>query len=269
MAITKGNIRSWAPYSLTVNGVDWGAMGEDGLQLQAGNEKIEVRCGMSVSVIKRIISSRNLNLVFTVLENTLDKWDDILNTTAYSSPTLYIDTSSRDLSTHNIAVTIHLSDGGSVTIQATVEFEPGIDLRASIKEIGSAEVTAYCIPDTDNSDRLATLTYSATSATQLAVSSSNPADAATGVAVSVSPTVVFNIGIMSMFATDEYFVLAKADGTVVATSVSYASATKTVTVNPTSDLDASSSYIIVISKSIKPLAGTKMSDPVVINFATV
>jgi phi13 family phage major tail protein len=78
----------------------------------------------------------------------------------------------------------------------------------------------------------------------LALSSSTPADGATGVSVSANLTLTFN---NALPAGEIYHVtLTKADGTVVAGAFSLDATQKIMTINPTANLDASSVYLVGI-----------------------
>jgi methionine-rich copper-binding protein CopC len=78
----------------------------------------------------------------------------------------------------------------------------------------------------------------------LALSSSTPADGATGVSVSANLTLTFN---NALPAGEIYHVtLTKADGTVVAGAFSLDATQKILTINPTANLDASSVYLVGI-----------------------
>ena len=94
-----------------------------------------------------------------------------------------------------------------------------------------------------------------------------PADAATGVSVSADLTAEFSEAIRSGDIIGDNFLLIKAsDGSIAAGTLTYSSATKTATFDPTSNLSASTAYIWTISR-VRDRAGNVM-DPVVVNFAT-
>lgn len=94
-----------------------------------------------------------------------------------------------------------------------------------------------------------------------------PVDADTGIGVSTNLTAEFSEDIKQGDIDSNYFILIKAsDGSIIAGDLSYIAGTKTATFNPTSDLEAATDYIWMIS-NVKDLAGNKM-DPVVVNFTT-
>ena len=72
----------------------------------------------------------------------------------------------------------------------------------------------------------------------------SPADAATGVAVSVSPTLTFNNALRTGVTGIS---LVEVDGTVIASAITINAAKTVVTINPTSNLDALTQYLIVVS----------------------
>src|SRR3990172_4982823 len=67
----------------------------------------------------------------------------------------------------------------------------------------------------------------------------SPADAATGVAVSVSPTLTFNNALRTGVTGIS---LVEVDGTVIASAITINAANTVVTINPTSNLDALTQY---------------------------
>ncbi len=72
----------------------------------------------------------------------------------------------------------------------------------------------------------------------------SPADGATGVAVGVSPTLTFS----NALRTGTYGVLiTKDDGTLVASAYTIDAAKKVITINPDSNLSASSNYIVSVA----------------------
>jgi phi13 family phage major tail protein len=75
----------------------------------------------------------------------------------------------------------------------------------------------------------------------------SPLNGATGVAVSVAPTVTFNEAIQKSLATSGNFVLMNATtGAIIATTVSVNEAGTVVTVTPSSNLAAMTSYILSV-----------------------
>jgi hypothetical protein len=72
----------------------------------------------------------------------------------------------------------------------------------------------------------------------------SPADAATGVAVGVSPTLTFNNALRTGVTG---IALVEDDGTIVAGTITIDGTNKIVTINPTSDLDAATTYLILVS----------------------
>lgn len=94
-----------------------------------------------------------------------------------------------------------------------------------------------------------------------------PADAATGFAITANLTALFSEDINSSDINTNNFILIKAsDGTIVPGSISYSSATKTATFDPTASLTAATPYIWMIAR-VRDNAGNVM-DPVVVNFTT-
>ena len=84
----------------------------------------------------------------------------------------------------------------------------------------------------------------------------SPLNAATGVAVSVAPTVTFNEAIQKSLATTGNFVLMNATtGAIITTTVTVNAAGTIVTITPGSDLAGTTAHILSVSRNVKDLAG--------------
>lgn len=92
-----------------------------------------------------------------------------------------------------------------------------------------------------------------------------PPNGDTDVVVSSSLTGVFSEDIKQVDINDNNFVLSAA-GVVITGTLSYVSATKTVTFSPDVDLDAATDHVWVIT-NVRDLAGNKM-EPVIVIFTT-
>lgn len=96
-----------------------------------------------------------------------------------------------------------------------------------------------------------------------------PADSDSGVVVSSNMTWTYNNAIDPDFATNDYFTVTKADGTVVAGAVSIDATNKIVTFNPTSNLAGSSAvYIGMASNAVTDVHGQKVGANTVANWTT-
>jgi phi13 family phage major tail protein len=84
-------------------------------------------------------------------------------------------------------------------------------------------------------------TPSAVAPSALALSSSVPTDGATGISVSADQTLTFNNALPD---TNGISLIKSSDGSIVAGTITLDSTKKIVTINPTSNLTASSDYII-------------------------
>jgi hypothetical protein len=94
-----------------------------------------------------------------------------------------------------------------------------------------------------------------------------PDDGATSVVVSSNLTATFSEAIRQSDIHAGNFILVKvSDGSVVSGDLSYEPATKTVTFDPTSNLEAGTAYLWLIS-NVRDLAGNKMT-PKTVNFTT-
>lgn len=97
---------------------------------------------------------------------------------------------------------------------------------------------------------------------------SNPIDNATGVAVTVSPSVTFSEALAASKVNADNVFLLDAGDNLVPGIVSLSADRKTVTFDPTANLTATTSYRLIITTAITDLAGNKLAAPVVINFTT-
>lgn len=98
------------------------------------------------------------------------------------------------------------------------------------------------------------------------ISSSSPADGATGVAISVSPTITFSEEIQ--FNAGDFTLVRVSNDSVVAATVTINGAGTIVTINPDSDISAAEEHYIVVSKNVKDVAGNAIAAAQVINFTT-
>lgn len=126
----------------------------------------------------------------------------------------------------------------------------------------------YVVPDATTDYKIMALYPSSVDTTPPTVSSTTPADAATG--VSVSGDVVFNFS--EAIKTEDvtgrnFFILNASTGAVVAATVTKTDA-DTVTINPDSNLSASTAYIAVATTNVRDVAGNHLAAQAVVNFTT-
>jgi len=94
-----------------------------------------------------------------------------------------------------------------------------------------------------------------------------PADAATDIVVGANLTATFSEEIkQSDISTSNFILIKVSDGAIMAGTISYNSATKVATFDPTDDLAAATAYIWMIAR-VRDTAGNIM-DPVTVNFTT-
>jgi len=96
----------------------------------------------------------------------------------------------------------------------------------------------------------------------------SPADEDGGVAVGINVTWTFNNAIQASDVNGANFMLVKADGSVVPGALSIDTDHKVVTLNPTVDLGATSTYIAIASKNVRDIYGQTLAANSVTNFAT-
>lgn len=103
------------------------------------------------------------------------------------------------------------------------------------------------------------------------VTSTTPADAATGVSVSADILFDFDEALDLSTVNNTNFILMKSDGTLVSllnSEITYNSTTFVVTINPGSSLSAATAYVAIATRGIKDAAGNRLAAPVVVNFTT-
>lgn len=101
------------------------------------------------------------------------------------------------------------------------------------------------------------------------VSSSSPADGDTDVAVGANVTFTFSEDMQANTVSDKAnFYIVKSDGTNVPFAISYNAGAKTTTLNPSSNLDASGTYIAGVTPGVRDAAGNALAAAHVINFTT-
>jgi phi13 family phage major tail protein len=144
-------------------------------------------------------------------------------------------------------------------IRTTYKFDLG-DINDSVKRIiGDEDTTNFSGSAWFN----AVQTPAVGSVSALALSSSTPADAATGVVVTADLTLTFNNALVNS-AIYNVVLLDPSDGSVIASAISLDSTKKIVTVNPTASLSASTDYILVYA--VTDIYGQSLSGSV--NFTT-
>ncbi len=92
----------------------------------------------------------------------------------------------------------------------------------------------------------------------------SPVDGATGVAVSVAPTLTFNNEIVT---STTGILLTKSDGAIVSTTITINTARKVVTITPGSSLTGSTKYLITLA-GVRDVAGQTLANTVY-DFTTV
>lgn len=128
-----------------------------------------------------------------------------------------------------------------VAIATTYAFEVSTGVNKKVKRVvGDTDTTNFSA--TSWFSQVQTPAISAPSA--LALSSSDPTDGASNQAVSKTITLTFNNALPADAIAN--VVVVKADGTAVACTNSLDTARKVMTVNPDSNLDAGSTYIVAI-----------------------
>lgn len=117
-------------------------------------------------------------------------------------------------------------------------------------------------------DMIYKFTHALSDTTAPTISSTVPTDAATGVDKTANLTVNFSEDIRASYVNSEYFMVIKAsDGTIHACTVSGDADNDVITINPDTDLDGSTAYILIIGL-VRDLAGNQIAAETVVNFTT-
>ena len=219
----------------------------------------------------QVVDKIDCSLVVASLDCQMDNLAKAMPWITYSSSILTAETSNvgvleaGDYFT-NIVVFVKLVGGGykKITLYNPMN-ESDFEFAAAPKAEGmvSFEFYAHWDPTDDDADLfkiedVETLGSDTTDPT----CTLSPANSATGVAVDANITATFSEAIKSGDVTSDNFVLSKA-GVVVAGSLTYNSSTYVVTLNPTSDMDASTEYVMSVT-NVRDLAGNKVAPTIAI-----
>ncbi len=275
MALLPDNAAAIESTLLAIDGVDWGLVSDAGIAFEIEGELTELKAGQSAATLARVVKVRNAKVSGALVELLLAHLADILNTQTAYDPSggasvngLLTGDVARGLTQHTLALTFTLSNGDVWLVEATVEFDPFAVISGDLEQ-GEIPFVANCIPDLTSTGGVFTIQRTATSAVVLAVSSSVPTDEATGVVVSDNITWAMNLGIhLSSVNAENFSAIRTSTGVIVAGALSYSATTKTITLNPTSDLEASEVYNLRVDKRVKPISGAAMAATVVANFTT-
>jgi hypothetical protein len=100
------------------------------------------------------------------------------------------------------------------------------------------------------------------------VTSTSPANGATGVGVSASVTAAFSTAMDGTTVTTTSFTLKKPDGTTVPANVSYDASSLTATLTPSAALTSSTTYTSTLTTAVKSSSGTALANPYTWSFTT-
>lgn len=95
-----------------------------------------------------------------------------------------------------------------------------------------------------------------------------PTDGASGVVVSANIVWTFSEAIQPALVNSTNFVVMKADGTIVAGALTIGTNNTVVTFDPTSNLDAGTAHLAIVTKAVKDTAGNALAATNVFNFTT-
>lgn len=147
MAITKSNIKDWKPNTLTIGGVDYGALGKDSVKFGVEFDVLDLGFAQSTAVLKKMIQGMTAYLEFTALEMTVSKLKTIIAASGDDVGT------ATEFTEYSASLTIDLG-AETVTISGTVIFDQGFVLDLQAGMVPEQSVRASFMPDTDSSNRL-------------------------------------------------------------------------------------------------------------------
>ncbi len=157
---------------------------------------------------------------------------------------------------------VKLADSGLMTaLTATKTLTADVTGRTTLQLVitnGGDNVTA---DHGDWADAQLTCGGAPQDTTPPTVSSTNPANAATNVAVSVAPKVVFSEGLNAATVTSANLTLTPAGGSAVGATVSYDAATRTATLQPSAALAPATTYTLLVkggATGIADVAGNRL-----------
>jgi len=156
MTITASRIRTWNLTTLTIGGVDFGALGPDAVRWITSGEIREITAANILVVIKRLIIGWSSRIEFTALEWTRQKLNWILQKTVDTSP--FTIGTEPVLQSRTCVMAITLSDGNTLSVSGNIEFAPELDLGMTVREEAAPATVANFIPNPGVSNVLATVT---------------------------------------------------------------------------------------------------------------
>ena len=145
----------------------------------------------------------------------------------------------KDAATKKERADVKIAELEYMAVRTIYEYTVGTDTGGALEVMGDE--------DTDNFSGTSWYTQvqqpGTTAPSALALSSSDPVDGATGVVVSISPTLTFNNALIPN-AVYNVVLIKASDGITVAGTYTLDTTKKIMTINPTVDLTAATAYII-------------------------
>lgn len=152
---------------------------------------------------------------------------------------------SRDILVHLAVVT----EGPTWRLVGNEQRVAEVTFRALLDETKAEGEQMFIVGDAD-------VTADATPPT---ISSSNPLDAAAGVAVGTNYVWTFDEALDPTTVNTSNFMLFETDGAAIAGAVSYNQSLFEVTFNPTSDLTAATAHDAIVSTGVKDVSGNALA----------
>jgi hypothetical protein len=168
-----------------------------------------------------------------------------------------------------------LTPSGGTAVPATVSYDASTLKATLVPSSALAYSTTYtarlstAVKALDGTALASAFTWSFTTADPVPpqVTSTFPADGATGIGTTVPPRAVFSRSLDPATITATSFTLSGPSGAVAAT-VAYDDSTRTATLTPTAALDVSTTYTARISTAVKAVDGVALAAPVTWSFTT-
>jgi hypothetical protein len=199
--------------------------------------------------------------------------------TGVSTATTVTATFSRSMDATTITTSsFTLTPSGGSPVAATVSYNSGTNTATLTPSAALANSTAYTanlatsIKASDGQPLASPVSWGFTTAAPApppTVTSTSPANGATGVSSLTSVTATFSRSMDQTTITTSSFTLTPSGGSPVAATVSYNAGTNTATLAPSSALAGSTTYTANLAATIKASDGTPLASAVTWSFTTV
>jgi molybdopterin converting factor small subunit len=172
--------------------------------------------------------------------------------------------------------TFTLAPTGGPAVAATVSYNSTTNVATLTPSAALASSTTYVatlttgVKASDGVALTSAVTWSFTTIASTAgpVTSTNPADGASGVSTAIKPSATFSKPMNAASFTTTSFTIKKPDGSQVTALPSYDSATMTATLTPNTPLDFSKTFTVTLTTAVKDATGAALAAPYSWKFTT-